>query len=363
MQNNDNIITAVMKQTLYILISTILISGTAFGQSIRDTVFNDVIVVYSQNVTTDGKDFLIDMPIKTQKEPIVILNNDRRIPLELFFERKSFLSEQNELFLITKDWGFEKEIAERQKREGIHIKASRHKIYHIKRGFDNYQIDSLIISLHTRPIVTLNFKKIEQFIVAESKKYYYVDCIPHYDEKHSREIWNALDSLNTRFSIYTGFYFASGCMNYSLSALSLQEKLPAIKAIAEAFRFKDNDHLKDFDQSPKIYLPSTINLDAFDFYFESSKDNYDKPALKDWQEKDNTATIRLGYWSGDCCGGVPETERVSAKIINDTVYINYNQKREPNCNSSIGYCGNAIDFVINKNKYPNYKKLTFKTIE
>lgn len=81
-----------MKNQLYILISTILLSGTAFGQSIRDTVFNDVIPIHHQYVTTDGNDFLIDMPIPAQKEPIVIFNNDRRIPVELFFDRKSFLS-------------------------------------------------------------------------------------------------------------------------------------------------------------------------------------------------------------------------------------------------------------------------------
>lgn len=333
-------------------------SGTAFGQNIRDTVFNDVIPIHNQYVTTDGKDFLIDIPIQAQKKPIVIFNNDRRISVEVFIDRESFLSGQNDIVLITPDWEYQKEIIKLQKREEIHIKPSRQfKFYHIQRNNAKNQVDSLSIRMDDpRKPITLNFKKTEQIIVAGSKKYYYVDCNPLYDEKDSPETWNALDSLNTRFSIYSGFYYSSGYMSYSLSALPLQEKLPAIKAIEEILQANVN-------HSPKIYLPATIDLDSFDFYIESSKDSYDKPALKGWQENDNTATLRLGYWRGDCCGGVPETERVSAKIVSDTIYINYNQKRKPNCNSSIGLCGNAIDFVINKNKYPNYKKLTFKTIE
>lgn len=350
-----------MKNQLFILISFILLSGTSFGQSIRDSVFNDVIPIHHQYVTTDGNDFLIDMPIPAQKEPIVIFNNDRRISVELFFDSKSFLSEQNEIILITSDWEYYDRIDEKHRNNpDLHISPYwKNKFYHIKRENESYTVDSISRALEIQPF-KFNYKKVE---LVGTKKYYYVDCIRAYDEKHSREIWNALDSLNTRFSIYTGFYYASGCMSYTLSALPLEKKLPAIKAIAEAFRFKDNDHLKDFDQSPKIYLPATIDFDSFDFYFERSKDSYDKPALKGWQEIDNTATIRLGYWRGDCCGDVPETERVSAKIINDTVYINYNQKRDPLCNPSIGICANAIDFVINKKKYPNYKKLTFKTIE
>lgn len=352
-----------MKKALLIVISLLFIDQLQ-AQNIRDTVFNDVISIPYQYVTTDGTDFLIDMPIQEQKEPIVIFYNDRRIPVQLFFDRKSFLSKQNEIILITPNWEYHDEIIETQKREGIHIKAYvGNKIYHIKRNNAAPKVDSLATTMDFstgKESIIINFKKAE---IVEKRKYYYAGALSAADDNmQHREKRNVLDSLNTHFDIYAGSYYSLGYMYYTLFALPLEKKLPAIKAIAETFRFKDNDHLKDFDHSPKIYLPHAINYDSFDFYFESSKFSPTEP-LKGWQENDNTATIRLGYWRGDCCGDVPETERVSAKVMNDTVYINYNKKREPNCDSSIGLCGNAIDFVINKKKYPNYKKLTFKTIE
>ena len=73
-----------------------------------------MILIKNTDVTTNGKDFLIDIPIKPQKEPIIIFNDDERIPTNLFFEIKSFLSEQYELFLIKPNWEFWKEIIERK---------------------------------------------------------------------------------------------------------------------------------------------------------------------------------------------------------------------------------------------------------
>ncbi|MRM82475.1 hypothetical protein D1003_01245 [Riemerella anatipestifer] len=56
------------------------------------------------------------------------------------------------------------------------------------------------------------------------------------------------------------------------------------------------------------------------------------------------------------------TEQITAKITNNTVSYNLNIKREPNCRTEIGLCGNAVDFVINTKQYPNYQKLVFKEI-
>ncbi|GEM_PF-1121041 len=351
-----------MKQKIFILIAFLLLSAAASGQSIRDSVFNEVIPVNWQNVSTDGKDFLIDIPIQAQKEPIIIFNNDRRIPVELFFDRRSFLNEQDEIVLITSDWEYYDRIRASEERiPGLHLAPYRqNKFYHIKRMDTHYVVDSISRAMEVQTF-TIIYKKAQ---LLERRKYYYAGALSLTNDNIQRcEKWNALDSLNKHFEIYPGSYYSLGFMYYTLPALPLEKKLPAIKAIAAALRFKDNAHLKDFDQAPKIYLPHTIHYDSFDCYVESSKDSPHNPALKGWQEKDNTATIRLGYWRGDCCGGVAKTERVSVKIMNDTVYINYNQKRQPNCDSSIGICGNAIDFVINKRKYPNYKQLKFKTTE
>ena len=81
-----------------------------------------------------------------------------------------------------------------------------------------------------------------------------------------------------------------------------------------------------------------------------------------WKKNGNLAILRIKYWRGDCCGGVPRAEQITAKIIKDTVLYNLNIKRQPNCRTEIELCGNAIDFVINTKKYPNYKKMVFKEI-
>lgn len=164
-----------MKQKLYILISFILFSGIAFSQSIRDSVFNDVILIKSTDVSTNGFHFLVDIPIKPQKEPIIIFNGDFRIPTKLFFSRSSFLWEQNEIILITTDWVFEKEIREREKREGIHIKAHRNKIYHIKRRGSGYEVDSLsIVMQDPRKPIKVNFKNPE--LKENEVKYFFKEC-------------------------------------------------------------------------------------------------------------------------------------------------------------------------------------------
>ncbi|WP_306350268.1 hypothetical protein [Flavobacterium sp. '19STA2R22 D10 B1'] len=79
----------------------------------------------------------------------------------------------------------------------------------------------------------------------------------------------SIDSINKHLqtNIYEGIYkdilgkTRSSIQVYRyfiLSALSLEQKLYAIKAIAEAMKFKGNDYLKDFDSFPKIYLPNTV---------------------------------------------------------------------------------------------------------
>lgn len=97
------------------------------------------------------------------------------------------------------------------------------------------------------------------------------------------------------------------------------------------------------------------------FYFKNSKEFTNKGNMI-WNKQGDFAVIKLGYWRGDCCGGVAMAEQVTAEINKDTVFYNKNYKRDPNCDSKIGLCGNAIDFVIDIKKYPNYRKLIFKEI-
>ncbi|EJG00690.1 hypothetical protein FF52_13661 [Flavobacterium sp. F52] len=100
---------------------------------------------------------------------------------------------------------------------------------------------------------------------------------------------------------------------------------------------------------------------CFDHYFANSKNRWsDKEKFGKWIEKEDTVIFTLGYFRGDCCGSIPEPQKMYAEIVNDTIYYDYRNEIDPDCDSSIGICGAVIDFVINKNKYPNYKNFTWK---
>lgn len=105
--------------------------------SVHDTIFKDAIAIQEKDVITDGNIFLIKFPIKIQKEPIVIWNLDRRIPSQVFFERKSFLYGQNEILLITPDW---KAIEDKDN------PLPKINLYHISRNNTGFSVDSLNVS-------------------------------------------------------------------------------------------------------------------------------------------------------------------------------------------------------------------------
>ena len=161
--------------------------NTTFAQTInevKDSVFKNIILINKADVTTDGIDFFIDLPISPQKTPLIIHNTDQRIPTKLFFDRNTFLPEQKELFLIQTDWEYEKEIREQEIRERIHIKAHRKKIYHIKRYYNHYKVDSAFLSMQTS--TELHYKKpqLENY----ETKYDYIErygsiCCPS-DSRH-----------------------------------------------------------------------------------------------------------------------------------------------------------------------------------
>ncbi|AIN73151.1 hypothetical protein SAMN02745938_106119 [Flavobacterium psychrophilum DSM 3660] len=106
---------------------------------------------------------------------------------------------------------------------------------------------------------------------------------------------------------------------------------------------------------------SSKSPSSFDYYFANSKNTWnDKEKFGKWIEKQDTVIFTLGYFRGDCCGSIPQPKNMFAEIFNDTIYYDYRNEKDPNCDSRIGICGAVIDFVINKNKYPNYKNLKWK---
>ncbi|MGX7666148.1 hypothetical protein [Flavobacterium pedocola] len=110
-------------------------------------------------------------------------------------------------------------------------------------------------------------------------------------------------------------------------------------------------------------MSSESSQNSFDFYFAYSKNTWmDEAKFQKWVEKQDTARITLGYFRGDCCGSVPNPEKMYAKITNDTIYYDYRNTQIPDCDSSTGLCGAVIDFVINVKKHPDYRKYPWKKI-
>ncbi len=255
-------------KTASLFILTLLLTTQMPAQSIRDTVFDQVILINEKDVTTDGYDFLIDIPVRAQKEPVVIFNNDRRIPLDLLFERRSFLSGQDEIILITPDWQYYEGINEMQRKSpGLHIDPYRqNKLYHIKRDGSGYTADSISRAAELQPF-TVNYRKNE--LQENEIKYYYFTS--YYTKEQQNELEAFCKQLGTRFydivQEYTetssiigipGSVSTRSWTYFTLKGLPLEQKLPAIKAINEIFRFKNNDQLKAPGSFPKIYLPDTI---------------------------------------------------------------------------------------------------------
>lgn len=258
-----------MKKALLIVISLLFIDQLQ-AQNIRDTVFNDVILIKSTDVSTNGFHFLVDIPIKSQKEPIIIFNDDFRIPAKLFFSRSSFLSEQNEIILITPDWEFHKEIIEEQKKYGIHIKAfPKNKIYQVKRSGSGYKVDSLSIRMDdpVKPI-KINFKNPE--LKENEVKYFFKECYgstccpedPSW--KYEKERNEMRNNFNEKYNVnvYKNFYRqimgkeGEHCDYYTLSDLTSEQKIE--------FLFPPRSYTETDDVAQGFFiitLPSVINTE------------------------------------------------------------------------------------------------------
>lgn len=260
-----------MKNTLFI-ISFVLLFGVAKAQSIHDSIFNNVILIQSSDIATDGLDFLIDIPIKPQREPIIIFNSDGQIPAKLFFDRKSFLASQDEFILITPDWEYYKAVAQSAPPGGCAEPIRTNKIYHIIRNLSDYKIDSLSIN-DSEKSITLNFQK--QKLEENDIKCYYIDCYgssccPR-DRKWglSNNIRKKQDSLDAQFqgNIYKGIYKkitgkeGEHCTYYTFPDLSKKQKLQAIKEMKRVIEEIMNRSKNNF---PKIYLPEIFIKNGLD---------------------------------------------------------------------------------------------------
>lgn len=212
------------------------------AQTINDTVFNDVILINKDNVVADGQDFLIDIPIKVQENPIVIYNDDDRIPSKLFFERKSFLADQNEIIIITRDHKYHKEIIKTQQKRNIHVKPiPQWKIYTMKRYHEAFfWADSLTLDA-SKTKLKINFKKVE--LKEDEVKYFIKDCYGTTccptDEKYgftekinsTIKLFEEKNGVNIGNAIYIEGSGPEGehCKYYRLSDLTNKQRLTFIK--------------------------------------------------------------------------------------------------------------------------------------
>lgn len=228
------------------------------SQSGAGTIYKDVILISEKDVTANGTDFLIDIPITSKNASVTLFNNDFRIPSKLFFERKSFLPDQNDFFLITPDWSYYKAIRESEKRSGLHLKPIKQgKVYHIQRNNTGFKVDSLTIQLDRpgNPVIS-NYKDLK--LQENEAMYYYLDCVgsdccPR-DTKWNliAEIYDAVKIFEERYQVdvYRGMLsVASGkegehCDYYKLATLTNEQKIEFYHILEAAV-----------PEYPRIYLP------------------------------------------------------------------------------------------------------------
>ena len=158
-------------KNIFTLIASSMTLFNVHCQTIKDTIFNEVYIIKTENIIKNDNALFIDITIEPQKAPVVLTSSNRNVSAKLFCDRRIFLPEQNKFILITPDWEFIKEIREIEKREGIHIKAEKHKFYYIERNITDCKIDSLSRSIHdVRNPITLNYKEVKNVISKKNTK-------------------------------------------------------------------------------------------------------------------------------------------------------------------------------------------------
>ena len=257
-----------MKKILTLAI-LLLCLHNLFAQTIRDSIFNNVILINNADVSTNGFHFLIDIPIKPQKDPIIIFNDDFRISANLFFSRNSFLYGQNEFILITPDWEYYKNIEQTERKNpGLKLHPYRqNKVYHIQRNNTKPQIDSLSIRMDDpRKPITINFNNPE--LKENEVKYFFKECYgsnccprdPKWDYQNDRN--EMINNFNKKHnvSVYQNVYRldlgreSERCDYYTLSDLTNEQKIEFI------FPPKNYTETDDVAQGfSVIILPSVIN--------------------------------------------------------------------------------------------------------
>lgn len=93
------------------------ITFSLFSQTDSVTVFDDVILIDTKNVATNGFDYILDIPLRSEpKSDIIIFNRDEKLANKLFFQL-DFLYHFNTVKVISPDWEYYKSLAKNKNAE------------------------------------------------------------------------------------------------------------------------------------------------------------------------------------------------------------------------------------------------------
>lgn len=241
------------------------------AQVIRDSVFDNVILIQKEDVSTNGHDFLIDIPIVPQQKSIIIYNRDGRVPANLFFDKRSFLPEQDSVLLITLDWDYYAAVSAENKSSGIHpIPVRQEKFYFIMRHDTSYEVDSFSVRTDDpkrRIIINYAKPKLQENEVA----YYYQECYGSVccpkdanldltkDRNSVKSDFNEkynVDVYKNAYRLLLGFE-GEHCNLYSLSDLTNEQKIEFIH-LSQSHRLIRSQNT-DTGSFPIIISPTIIN--------------------------------------------------------------------------------------------------------
>ena len=247
---------------LLALTGLIFLYQNLIGQTIYDSVFNDVILIKKTDVATDGSNFLIDLPIKSQKDPITIYNYDTGIPVELFYKQMIFLDHQDEIILINSNSPNTRLINDEKE-------TSKLTLYHIKRDYPNNKIDSIQKEwFYTNIPIKIN--TVKPILKENEVKYFYEECYDVRDlnlaniedRKNLKIIFNQIYGVDVFKDVYRKILGEKGeyCDYYTLNDLTNEQKIVFMRSPKSSV----NLHLKDFNFSNKIILPKVIDITNMD---------------------------------------------------------------------------------------------------
>ncbi len=272
------------KKISFIIILNIILISQVFSQSLNDTLFKNVIKIDDENISKIGKSFLINIPLKEKNKFLIIFNNSQ-IPNNLFFSKNNFAPNLTEFILIFPNFEYYKRIGNYSSKYSK-IKCAEpltsEKLYHIKRNYNNFKIDSLTITGNKQKSIILKNpeNKFKDSILSFLSEKTILNSLQ--DDKSYKTESNRIEFIkkfekNNKLKI--GKIYLENIDNnenvfyYCLNSLNSKNKLKFI--LQRKYDLIPNKHLKKISPPKEIYFPELITTkDKTEEieYFDISKD-------------------------------------------------------------------------------------------